>query len=88
MDGVGALLPEPVFGALIKVGMSETLSFVGGFVYGPIVGFITGFMIILLSDIAVLMARALGRLSSPPSLVSLEYARDSYDIFAHDRQHL
>lgn len=52
VDGVGALLPEPVFGALIKVGMSETLSFVGGFVYGPIVGFITGFMIILLSDIA------------------------------------
>lgn len=51
VDQVGALSPEPVFGVLIKVGLSETLSFVSGFVYGPIVGFITGFLIIVISDI-------------------------------------
>jgi uncharacterized membrane protein len=31
--------------------LSETLSFVSGFVYGPIAGFVTGFLIIVLSDI-------------------------------------
>lgn len=51
VDQVGALSPEPVFGVVIKVGLSETLSFVSGFVYGPIVGFITGFLIIVISDI-------------------------------------
>ena len=50
--GVAASSPEPVYGVLTKVGLTETLSFVSGFVYGPIVGFITGFLIILLSDIA------------------------------------
>ena len=52
MAGVAASSPEPVYGVLTKVGLTETLSFVSGFVYGPIVGFITGFLIILLSDIA------------------------------------
>ncbi len=46
--------PEPVFGVLIKVGLSETLSFINGFVYGPAIGFITGFLIIIISDLFVL----------------------------------
>jgi uncharacterized membrane protein len=41
-----------VFGVVIKLGLSETLTFVSGFVYGPVAGFTTGFLIILLSDIA------------------------------------
>jgi uncharacterized membrane protein len=52
VNEVGLLSPEPVYGVVIKVGLSETLSFVSGFIYGPIVGFITGFLIILLSDMA------------------------------------
>lgn len=52
VDQVGALSPEPVFAFVIKVGLNETLTFVAGFLYGPIAGFITGFSIILLSDIA------------------------------------
>jgi uncharacterized membrane protein len=44
------MVPSPAYGVVIKLGLSETLSFVSGFVYGPIAGFVTGFMIILLSD--------------------------------------
>jgi len=46
------MVPVPAFGMVIKLGLSETLSFVAGFTYGPVVGFVTGFLIILLSDIA------------------------------------
>jgi uncharacterized membrane protein len=52
VDNLALVSPEPVYGAVIKVGLSETLSFVSGFIFGPISGFITGFLIILLSDIA------------------------------------
>jgi len=52
VDQVGDMVPTPAFSVVIKFGLSETLTFVSGFVYGPVVGFITGFLIILLSDIA------------------------------------
>jgi uncharacterized membrane protein len=42
----------PVYAVVTKVGLSETLSFVSGFIFGPVAGFTTGFLIILLSDIA------------------------------------
>jgi len=51
VDQVGGMVPAPVFTLVIKVGLSETLSFVSGFVYGPIAGFVTGFLIIVLSDL-------------------------------------
>jgi uncharacterized membrane protein len=51
VDQVGDMVPTPAFSVVIKIGLSETLSFVSGFVYGPTVGFVTGFLIILLSDI-------------------------------------
>jgi len=38
------------YGVLIKIGLSETLSFICGFVFGPIQGFITGALIIIVSD--------------------------------------
>ncbi len=46
--------PAPVFGVLIKVGLTETLAFINGFVYGPVTGFVTGSMIIVISDLFVL----------------------------------
>jgi len=49
---VASVSPEPVYGVITKIGLSETLSFVSGFIFGPIAGFMTGFLIILLSDIA------------------------------------
>ena len=52
VDQVGDMVPGLAFALVIKLGLSETLSFAAGFIYGPIVGFITGFLIILLSDIA------------------------------------
>jgi hypothetical protein len=53
IDEVAMVSPEPVYGMAIKVGLSETLSFVSGLVFGPIAGFITGFSIMLLSDLAI-----------------------------------
>ncbi len=44
------LAPTPVYGVLIKVGLTETLAFVGGFVFGPALGFVTGGLIIVISD--------------------------------------
>ena len=53
VDEVAMVSPEPVYGLVIKVGLSETLSFVSGLVFGPFAGFITGFSIILVSDLAI-----------------------------------
>jgi uncharacterized membrane protein len=52
VDQVGDMVPSTAFAVTIKFGLSETLSFVAGFTYGPVVGFLTGFLIILLSDMA------------------------------------
>ncbi len=46
-----ALVTPPLFGILIAVGLTETLTFIDGFVYGPTAGFVTGFLIILIADI-------------------------------------
>jgi len=46
------MVPGTAFTVVIKFGLTETLPFVSGFVYGPIAGFVAGFLIILLSDIA------------------------------------
>lgn len=44
----------PLFGILIKVGLTETLTFINGFVYGPAIGFLTGSLITVISDLFVL----------------------------------
>ena len=44
------MVSPPIFGILIAVGLTETLTFIDGFVYGSTAGFVTGFLIILLSD--------------------------------------
>ena len=52
--GLGQLAlaaPIPLYGILIKVGLAETLAFVGGFVFGPALGFLTGALIIVISDL-------------------------------------
>jgi len=39
-----------LYGIFIKIGLTETLAFVSGFAFGPVQGFVTGALIILLSD--------------------------------------
>ncbi len=46
--------PIPVYGVLIKVGLTETLAFVSGFVFGPALGFVTGALIITISDMLMM----------------------------------
>lgn len=46
--------PVPLYGLLVKVGLSETLAFVSGFIFGPAIGFLTGAMIIIISDMATI----------------------------------
>jgi len=41
----------PVYGVVVKIGLSETLAFTCGFVFGPIQGFITGALSIVISDL-------------------------------------
>lgn len=55
--GIGELAeitPTPVYAVVTKIGLSETLAFIMGFVYGPVVGFLGGSSIIVISDILVL----------------------------------
>jgi uncharacterized membrane protein len=52
--GLGRLalgLPTPAYGLLVKVGLTETLAFVSGFLFGPAMGFLSGAMIIVISDL-------------------------------------
>ena len=43
--------PITVYGILIKIGLTETLAFVSGMVYGPAHGFLTGMLTIVISDL-------------------------------------
>jgi uncharacterized membrane protein len=52
--GLGRLalgLPTPAYGVLVKVGLTETLAFVSGFLFGPAMGFLCGALIIVISDL-------------------------------------
>lgn len=40
-----------LYGIFIKIGLTETLAFVSGFAFGPVQGFMTGVLIIVVSDI-------------------------------------
>ena len=54
--GIGDLAmitPTPFYGVVIKVGLSETLTFIMGIIYGPVVGFLGGASIIVISDLPV-----------------------------------
>jgi len=51
MNWLAYVMPIPTYGVLIKIGLSETLAFTCGFAFGPIQGFITGALIIIVSDI-------------------------------------
>jgi len=51
MNWVAFALPIPMYGVIVKIGLAETLTFVSGFVFGPISGFITGALIIIVSDL-------------------------------------
>ena len=47
-------VPPLLYGWLIAVGLTETLTFVSGFTLGPVAGFVTGVSIIVISDIATI----------------------------------
>jgi uncharacterized membrane protein len=54
--GIGELAmisPTPFYGIVVKVGLSETLTFIMGIIYGPVVGFLGGLSIIVISDLPV-----------------------------------
>jgi uncharacterized membrane protein len=51
INWVAFALPIPMYGVVVKIGLAETLTFVSGFVFGPIQGFVTGVLIIVVSDI-------------------------------------
>ena len=53
--GLGELAmmtPVPVYGIAIKIGLTETLTFIIGFVYGAAAGIMGGALIIVISDMA------------------------------------
>lgn len=54
IDEFAMMSPTPLYGVLIKVGLTETLTFINGFVYGAATGFVTGFLIIVISDLFVI----------------------------------
>ena len=43
--------PGPLYGILIKVGLTETLTIINGLAIGSVAGFMTGAMIVLVSDL-------------------------------------
>jgi hypothetical protein len=52
--GLGELamvMPQPFYGVVIKVGLTETLTFMIGFAYGVMAGITGGALIIIISDI-------------------------------------
>ena len=51
MNWVAFAIAIPIYGILVKIGLSETLAFTCGFVFGPIQGFITGVLVIVISDL-------------------------------------
>jgi len=54
MNWAALALTIPIYGVLVKIGLTETLTFVSGFVFGPLQGFITGLLIIIISDLFTL----------------------------------
>ena len=40
-----------LYGIFIKIGLTETLAFISGFAFGPVQGFMTGVLMIVVSDI-------------------------------------
>jgi energy-coupling factor transport system substrate-specific component len=54
MNWAALALTIPIYGVLVKIGLTETLTFVSGFVFGPVQGFINGLLIIIVSDMFTL----------------------------------
>jgi len=54
MNWTALAVTIPIYGVLVKIGLTETLTFVSGFVFGPVQGFITGLLIIVVSDLFTL----------------------------------
>lgn len=44
----------PIYGIILKIGLTEILTFAVGFAFGPVQGFLTGALIIIVSDLFTL----------------------------------
>jgi len=51
VNWVAFTTPSLPYGILVKIGLCETLAFTSGFVFGPVQGFVTGALIIVVSDV-------------------------------------
>lgn len=51
VNWVAFTTPSLPYGILVKIGLCETLAFICGFVFGPVQGFVTGALIIVVSDL-------------------------------------
>ena len=54
MGTVALAMPTAIYGVLIPVGLSETLTISSGFALGPVEGFFVGLLIIVVSDLYLL----------------------------------
>jgi len=54
MNWAALAVTIPIYGVLVKIGLTETLTFASGFVFGPVQGFVTGLLIIVVSDLFTL----------------------------------
>lgn len=54
INWVSLSIPTSIYGFVVKIGLSETLAFICGYVFGPIQGFMTGVLIIVVSDMFTL----------------------------------
>ncbi|HUO41769.1 MAG TPA: hypothetical protein VMU35_02250 [Methylomirabilota bacterium] len=54
IGNITMFLPTLLYGYLIAVGLTETLTFITGFTLGPVAGFVSGLSIIVISDIATI----------------------------------
>jgi hypothetical protein len=53
LGDVALLIPLPFYGVAIKIGLTETLTFTAGFVFGTLSGFMAGAFIIIISDLMI-----------------------------------
>jgi uncharacterized membrane protein len=54
LDQIALASPTPLFGVMIKIGLTETLTIADGLAMGPTSGFVTGVLIVVVSDILTL----------------------------------
>jgi uncharacterized membrane protein len=85
LDEIALTSAGPLYGVLVKVGLTETLAFVSGFAYGPAAGFFTGSLIIVISDLFTLpgpwtpfIATIIGLLGSLGGIIGRHHSEPTF----------